>query len=146
MHQFAPLPNSWLKCCCGVFHFALVETARLPCPFVLAGNFRLQQQPKNPYKPSSNGVCHTYNLPQNRAGIFLAKCLCISFGPPAVPSLLLSAAFSPSGFPCVYSGMFQGSVIIPKESTVRAQATEWFFFWLLLLGQIKPIFHLDTEM
>lgn len=59
--------------------------------------------------------------------IFLAKCLYLSFGPPAVPSLLLSAAFSPSDFPRVYSGMFQGSVIIPKESTVRAQATEGFF-------------------
>ena len=41
--------------------------------------------------------------------------------------------------------MFQGSVIIPKESTVHARAMEG-FFQLLLLGQIKPIFHLDTEM
>jgi len=82
---------------------------------------------KNTYKPPSNGVCHTYNFPQNRAGIFLAKCLYVSFRPPAVPSLLLGAAFSPSSFPHVYSGMFQGSVIISKESTVRAQAMEVFF-------------------
>lgn len=144
-HRFAFSPIcGYNTLSCGFLHFAMVE--QLGCPVLLhwQATSNLNHHQRNPANPHLVGFAVQFCTEQGRN---FSDQMPVSPSDLLLSPLLLSAAFSPSCFPRVSSGMFQGSVIIPKESTVHAQPMEGFFFLqLLLLGQIKPIFHLDTEM
>lgn len=144
-HWLFVLVHTLPKLCLKVhWRFWLPWRRQLGCPALLHWQETLNFNSSKSYNPPSNRTCHSCNSPQNRAGIFSGQHSVPLLQTPCCHLTLARCSFPPSHFPRVHLGMLKALLSFLRN--LLCVHRRWDFFRLLLLGQIKPIFHLDTEM